>query len=290
MKTNLRFLTVLGPWAVLCVCWLGSAEIATPQEGAYDETGAYVSQKARFSMNLPRGFKAWPEERVKEIYGSKAYPTVPEDNRAEFEEWRSRIVRCVFEPDAPNISNQSLMIIYGHPQHNSLDEFANFYAASREDSVIHSKKTEIVDNRTAFILDWEIDREGVRFRQLLSFVPGVGPMGYLLTYTSVGVEFDRYQEEYLKSLVSFKMLPPPEVPPELIQNRYANRGKDKADATPAWRSFEVIASVVVLGVVILWFVLRALMKGAATEKAGATLPGGSPPPSDDKPDPGAEQK
>ncbi|MHC4945940.1 MAG: hypothetical protein ACYTG7_23245, partial [Planctomycetota bacterium] len=214
-------------------------------------------------------------------------PNIPEDKREQAAQIQASIIRSVFQPQGYNLSNQSIKITFGHPMRfKTAEEFAAAYTAAQKDSKIHSKENLTIDYRPSYLVDWEFDREGVRFRQIMAYVTGLGPVGYLVTFSAVSADFDLFRDKYMQSLKSFKVTPPSKVAPELLQKRYTQRGLNpNKEETAAWRSTEVICSVIVIGIVVLWFVIRGLIRGAAEQQA-AVLPGqGAPPSGEESPPP-----
>jgi hypothetical protein len=268
------------------------ALVTGQQEGSKPDPGAYVHEKAHYTIVLPKGFEAWTDDQVKALYPDPASnPNIPEDKRDAAAQIQASIIRSVFQPRGANISNQTVKITFGHPaRFKSADEFAAAYTSGQQDVKIHSKETLTIDYRPSYLVDWEFTRESIPFRQLMVFVTGMGPMGYLLTFSCVSADFDEYRGRYMKSLKSFKVTPPTDVAPELLQKRYTQRGAvPRKEETASWRSTEVICSVIVIGIVVLWFVIRGLIRGAA-EQQSAALPGQDAPPAGDEGAPPPSEK
>ncbi|MFH2001975.1 MAG: hypothetical protein ABIK28_20025 [Planctomycetota bacterium] len=236
----------------------------------------YVNEKYMYTLELPPGFTAWEDEQTKELFReSRETVELPEEIDKEKAE-KQPIFKTVFQPSGSNISQQSLVVHAGLPAQKSLEEFERAFSAGDMDFVILKKEALTINYRPCFLIDREFDRQGMRFRQLLAYVPGIGQAGYLLTYSAVSVDFDEFRDSFLKSLKTFKVQPPKEVPPELKQAKYSRKLQNPNEEKPAWRSIEVIGSFILVAIIVIWFMLRRLSAGAKEEGVG-TLPGQAPP-------------
>lgn len=269
-----RFFSLLTVFAVL----LMQTSALSQGEAAQGEGGnnnLYSNEKYMFAIELPEGFSAWGEEATKEFFDkSRKERDMPEEFKEQSLDDLPTL-KTIFQPSGPNISNESIIIHAGIPVVNSLEEFETTYTPADMDCVTLSKETITVNYRTCYLIDREFDQQGLRFRQMMAFIQGIGPAGYLINFNAIAVDFNAYREKYMKCLKTFKVQPPKTVPPELKQAKYSKKVQNPNDQKPAWRSVEVIGSFIIVAILVIWFMLKRLSAGAAEQNVAA-LPGQTP--------------
>lgn len=229
----------------------------------------YVSEAYRFSMVLPKGFTALPDAEAKAMFqASREQIKLPENVEAGELPPAASISKVVFMPQAGDPASRSIIVHAACPPARSVEEFEKFITPDTGDFVVHVREILTLNYRQCFLIDRELDTQGIRMRQLCGYVPGIMPGGYLVNFSAVSVDFDEYRASFMDSLKTFKPLPPKDVAPEVKQSKYSGA---KGDKTPAWRSPEVILSLIFVAAVVIWFLVRRLSAGA--EEEAAELPG-----------------
>jgi hypothetical protein len=228
----------------------------------------YVSEKYLFSMVPPKGFAAIPDADVKAMFQASREQLEKPEGEGELPPAAS-ISKVVFMPQGTDPSSRSIIVHAGYPPARSVEEFEKLITPDTGDFVVHNREILTLNYRQCFVIDREFDTQGIRMRQIAAYVPAIMPGGYLINFSAVSVDFDEYKTTFMDCLKTFKPMPPKDTAPEVKQSKYG--GKGKGEKKPAWRSTEVILSLIFVAAVVIWFLVKRLSAGA--EEEAAELPG-----------------
>ncbi len=183
------------------------------------------------------------------------------------------IRHTIFQPKGTDLSGRRLMVVSEYPPWKSIEEFEKSITPDTGNFVYHERQTLNIKRRPAFLLDREYDFQNIRIRQLCVYVPDYTRQGFLITFASLSVDFDEYRDTFMKSLKTF-YVKPPEVPQAMKEARYAGKGLRRKKDDAAWRSPEVILSLVFVAFFAIWFLVKRLSMGTEEGEEESSAPEG----------------
>jgi hypothetical protein len=280
MKTKSKGTGLLLTILVCAALFIPGTENAPAQNDPHDiqknyvikeleSKGAYVNRESRFGLVIPNGFRVLSFEEVKAL----VLDTRKKDGIDIVDD--ASIKHTILQPMDYDAAMRKVLIVPGSPYFQTLQEFERAATPSDQtgDFVYHARENITINKHPGFLLDREFDAHGFRFRQIVAFIidfprePGQPPsQGFNLVFSAVSVNFEEYKTAFMECLNSFTVIPP-DLPPGYKESKYSKglRGPDIED-TPAWRTPEVIGSLIFVGIFVIWFLVKKLSAGVEEEE------------------------
>ncbi len=250
----------------------GAGGARDSMSGTAKNERAYVSEKFRFSIVPPKGFVALSEEATRAIVlDRRKHDKIPGAEESDAQTMPIR--HTIFQPKETDLSGRRLMVVAEYPPWKSLEEFEKSVTPDTGNLVYHDRQTLNIRRRPFFLLDRSYDLQNTRIRTLCVYVPDYTRQGFLITFASLDVDFDEYRDTFMKSLKTFHVIPP-EVPQAMKEARYAGKGLRKKKVSAAWRSPEVILSLVFVAFFAIWFLVKRLSMDTEEGEEESSAPEG----------------
>jgi hypothetical protein len=239
-----------------------------------EDSGAYVNREHRFGLKVPKGLHVLPhEEVVKIVTAGRQKDGIDTTDDSTINQ---TIIQALdFDP-----AGRRILITPETPYFQTLEEFerATTPPDLQGDFVYHAREKLNVNKHPGYLLDREFDSQGLRVRQWVVFItdfpalPGKPPTrGFNIVFGAISVDFDEYEQAFRNCLNSFTVIPP-DLPEGYREAKYSLgiRGipglEKEIEETPAWRTPEVIGSLIFVGLFVIWFLVKKLSAGVEEDE------------------------